>query len=269
MIILDGSVRLEKKLGEGSFGIVYRIDYGSKKYAMKIEKKRGCLRDEISALKKFSHFSIPPILNLGLYHNYTFIILPLYKISLIQILECNKDFFNSKTVAAISWNLLNTLEYIHSKNMIYRDVKPENIMLGFDDKVYLIDFGLCVQIENVSNHRMIGTPRYASLSAHFGYPSSSKDDLESLVYAVIFILTGTLPWAKESDIRKIQKMKITIDLWDIFKETEQKEVWIEFSEAILSGNTEYSELKNYMLRIMKKSYEKSNYLTKWLLCCKK
>lgn len=272
MNILDGPVRLEKKLGEGSFGIVYRINYGSKKYAMKIEKKRGCFKDEISALKTLSHSSIPPMLNTGLYHSYTFIILPLYKISMIQILEYNRNFFNSKTVAAIGWNLLNVLEYIHSKNMIYRDIKPENIMLGFDDRVYLVDFGLCVLIENADNHKMVGTPRYASISTHYGCPSSPKDDLESLVYALIFILTGTLPWAGESDLKRIQEMKKMIDLGDIYRDVEQKDLWIEFSGVVLAGGTDYLELKNHMIRILKRSCERSNIsvlLTKWLFCCKK
>lgn len=272
MNILDGSIRLEKKLGEGSFGIVYRIKYKSEKYAMKIEKKKGYLKDEMSALKILSHSSIPPMLNLGLYHNYTFIILPLYKISMIQILECNRNFFNSKTVAAIGWNLLNILEYIHSKNMIYRDVKPENIMLGFDDKVYLVDFGLCVLIENANNNKMVGTPRYAPLSTHFGHPPNTKDDLESLVYAIIFLLTGTLPWANEDDIKKIQEMKNTINFREIFKDSEHRSYWVEFSEMVLDGTTEYSKLKDCMIKILKKSCERteiSMLITKWLFCCKK
>lgn len=78
-------------------------------------------------------------------------------------------------------------------------------MLGLDqpNKVYLIDFGLSIQYldeqgihisPNKNYNCVVGTALFASIDAHDGHELSRKDDIESLVYTLIYLLLGGLPW---------------------------------------------------------------------------
>jgi serine/threonine protein kinase len=79
-------------------------------------------------------------------------------------------------------------------------------MLGIgelSDKVFLIDFGLAQPIHNPATNRHIvqsdgcgvmGTLRYSSINSHLGLPPSRRDDLESLVYVIVYLVKGRLPW---------------------------------------------------------------------------
>ena len=65
--------------------------------------------------------------------------------SLEDIFQAQQKKFTLKTVAMIGIQMLDRLEFIHSKNIIHRDIKPDNFVLGLDNKshiIYILDFGL-------------------------------------------------------------------------------------------------------------------------------
>ena len=126
--------------------------------------------------------------------------------------------------------MVDTLEKIHSQGIVYRDVKPENICVGIrnPNKIFLVDFGLAkhfmkkvtdekertkmVHIPLSDGHSLIGTPRYASVNSHMGLEQSRRDDLESLVYVIVYLLNGSLPWCGldyETRQEKYVKIKYT------------------------------------------------------------
>lgn len=76
-------------------------------------------------------------------------------------------------------------------------------MVGFDDMIYLIDFGLAqcfrdptthIHILPTTGHSLVGTIRYTSINSHIGLQQSRRDDLESFAYTLVFLLNGKLPW---------------------------------------------------------------------------
>lgn len=79
------------------------------------------------------------------------------------------------------------------------------------NKIYLIDFGLSVPYVDDNNthlpqlqhnyNTVVGTALFASINAHHGKNLSRRDDIESLVYTLVYLLTGTLPW-KAINIKK-------------------------------------------------------------------
>lgn len=81
--------------------------------------------------------------------------------------------FSLKTVLLLMDQLIQRFQYIHSKGYIHRDVKPDNLLMG-DGKqgntVYVTDIGLAKEIEDRDTrvYPVVGTVRYASISAHLG-----------------------------------------------------------------------------------------------------
>ncbi|KAK3067665.1 hypothetical protein LTS18_000987, partial [Coniosporium uncinatum] len=113
--------------------------------------------------------------------------------------------------------LIRRFEYIHSKGFIHRDIKPENLLMG-DGKhgstVYVTDVGMGVETserttwsEDVQQGKrsLVGTIRYASINAQLGTEQSSRDDMESLGYVLIYFLRGALPWQGLKADNQVQK----------------------------------------------------------------
>lgn len=125
--------------------------------------------------------------------------------------------FSLKTVLLLADQMISRIDYIHSRNFIHRDIKPDNFLMGLGKKgnlVYIIDFGLakkykdarsCMHIPYRDNKNLTGTARYASINTHLGIEQSRRDDLESLGFVLMYFNLGTLPWQGLKAANKRQK----------------------------------------------------------------
>lgn len=236
--ILGNDFKFIDKLGSGSFGEVYLVeDLKHRQYAVKIEEKseHSRLNEENKIYKRLKKAGITS----GIPKVYKTIDTPEYNIMLMELLGKNLDDlltesqnkFQMGTVLKLGYDIVSLLEKIHNANLLHRDIKPNNFMIGNGknrDKLYIMDFGLSKQyITKDNNHiafkvdrSLVGTARYASINIHLGYEPSRRDDLEAVGYMLIYFIKGTLPWkglkkknSKMDQIHLIKRVKLctTID----------------------------------------------------------
>lgn len=146
--------------------------------------------------------------------------------------------FSLKTSLILGKQIISRLEYLHAKQFLHRDVKPENFCMGMGRKshvVYIIDYGLSKRyiepkngqhIEYRENKKLTGTVRFASLNTHAGCEQSRRDEIEAVAYMMIYFCTGSLPWilsttmdavdqSKQQGLDIIHEMKATLPLSEI------------------------------------------------------
>jgi casein kinase 1 len=126
--------------------------------------------------------------------------------SLEDHLNEGRNKFTLKTVLMLCDQMISCVEFMHNKNYIHRDIKPDNFVMGRGstaNKVFMIDFGLSKRYRDQFSHQHIpwidgksltGTARYASVNALKGNEQSRRDDMEALGYVWIYLLKGSLPW---------------------------------------------------------------------------
>ena len=216
-----------KKLGEGSFGKVYKVEYNNNYYAMKLENKnnnQGLLESEATIMTYLKGGNIPNINFFGQDLYYNILIMQLMGKSLEDLINVHK-IFTIKTVCMLGFQMVNNLQYIHDRHIIHRDIKPDNFVMGLNENnahLYIIDFGLSkkyrssktlLQYPLIKRKKLVGTARYASIHALEEYEQSRRDDLESVSYVLLYFLKGCLPWqglkvkVKEERYKKILEKK--------------------------------------------------------------
>ena len=253
-----------KKIGHGSFGNIYSAIRLKDKtvFAMKTEKKmpsNKILESESYYLYTLQGgLGIPKFITYGRTKKYNILIETLLDKSLFNIFIENKAKVNLNDICLIGMQILDRLQFIHSKDIIYRDIKPENFLIGINDPnvIYIVDFGLCKKYRSSKTGKHIlpkltgkfnGTLRYASPNVVRGKESSRRDDLISLGYMLIYLLKKDLPWQETfANLNKTKYFEL-IYLKDTNASGQLfKDIPIEFSEYIkYSRNLKFEQNPDY------------------------
>jgi casein kinase 1 len=260
-------------IGSGSFGkVFYGIDINQKKeYAIKFEKsdlKNSVLNEELKIYGDLQGGEgIPKIHWSGNYSNNKVFIMDLLGPSLDKFYKISKTkTLNLETTVNFGQQMVKRIQYMHCKNYLHRDIKPNNFLLGKYNRnfnsnfIYIVDFGLSKEYKDPitkehypykENRRFVGTPRYASVNTHIGIKQSRRDDLESIAYVLIFFLKSELPWqgvkakTKSEKKEKIKLSKISTDVKQLCENLPPQI----FEFLFYTKNLGYYEEPNYALLV--------------------
>ena len=182
-------------LGEGAFGKVVRCQKNGETYAMKIQEKIGTefLEDEVRVLRTIGN-NYTCVKTVSIFDDDTrhyIVFEKLYK-SLYQIIS--SDLLKDADIVSVTKQTLEALLYLHSKNIIHGDIKPENIMFTniLCKKIKLIDFGLSTFDESTKKTNTIATAPYRCPESIFNLIWSFGVDIWALGCVICEMKTGKL-----------------------------------------------------------------------------
>lgn len=218
--LVDGKYKILNKVGQGGMSTVYLAmnEKANKQWAVKEVRKDGVLNfesvkqglvAEIDILKRLSHPNLPSIIDV-IDTEDSFIIIMDYiqGNSLNRALE---EFGAQPQDMVIAWakQLCDVLGYLHSRNpaIIYRDMKPANIMLKPDGNITLIDFGTAREYKekNLADTTCLGTVGYAAPEQFGGMgQTDARTDIYCLGATLYHLVTGINPCEPPYEIKPIR-----------------------------------------------------------------
>ena len=266
--------RLIKRLGSGSFGCIYSAEYEQKYYAIKLEEKKGdfsLLEHESYIMSHLRGPALPSVKVYGYSSTHNILVMELMGKSLEDIFEeFPEKKFSVRCVCNIGYQMVEILEYIHNRHIIHRDIKPDNFVIGLNEKrkyVYILDFGLSKKYRSaktlkhypvIKSKNLTGTARYASINALNGLTQSRRDDLEAIGYVLMYFLRGRLPWqgipvkTKEERYKKIMDKKIETSPEELCRGFPQEFAYfVNYTRNLqYEQDPDYNYLKNLLLKVL-------------------
>ncbi|KID95606.1 casein kinase I isoform delta, partial [Metarhizium majus ARSEF 297] len=196
-ILIKERYRVDNKIGEGGFGLVYAgTDTQS---GEEVAIKMMHATDELNILQSEAEIyatlsggtGIPRVMWYGDEGDYYVMVHEMLGPSLEDLFNYCDRSFSLKTVLLIADQILARIKHIHDGGFLHRDVKPDNLLMGVGTRgntVYTIDFGLaeefCESERDAPREGRLftGTRRYASLNVHKGQGSSSSSSDEIFIH---------------------------------------------------------------------------------------
>lgn len=278
---VGGKFRLGRKIGSGSFGEIYigTNIQTEEEVAIKLEGVRSRHPQLLYESRIYRILQggpgIPFIHWYGVEGDYNVMVLDLLGPSLEDLFNYCSRRFSLKTVLMLADQMIARIEYVHSKNFLHRDMKPDNFLIGLGRKaslVYLIDFGLAKKFKDprTGTHipyregkNLTGTARYASVSTHVGIEQSRRDDLEGLGYVLMYFLRGNLPWqglnanTKKEKYDRIMEKKINTSVEELCStHPEELAGYLSYCRGLrFEDRPDYG----YLRRILKDLFLRQNY----------
>jgi len=223
--VVEGKYRVIKLLGEGGMNRVYLVEsqQGGKQYAMKVSRDPSELQSsqqeiynqflaEIAILTTIKHSHLPTVSDYFSSGNSYYVI---------------QEYIDGKTLAehlksskpgeleVLQWSIVlcDILTAIHNSKVVFRDLKPANIMFTASGKLMLIDFDIARHYKQgkLKDTTLLGTPGYAAPETYGVAQSDARSDIYSLGATMHQLLTGKDPQDNPFQFKNISSLCPGID----------------------------------------------------------
>ncbi|GAA5871661.1 hypothetical protein JCM3774_003011 [Rhodotorula dairenensis] len=291
--IIGVHFRVGRKIGEGSFGVIFEGQnlLNSQTVAIKFEPRKSDapqLRDEYRTYKILAGSpGVPQVHYFGQEGLHNVLVIDLLGPSLEDLFDMCGRKFSVKTVCMTAKQMLTRVQTIHEKNLIYRDIKPDNFLIGRPgtktaNVVHVVDFGMAKQYRDPKTKQHIpyrerkslsGTARYMSINTHLGREQSRRDDLEALGHVYFYFLRGGLPWqglkaaTNKQKYEKIGEKKQTTPIKELAEGFDEEfAIYLNYVRKLGFEETpDYDFLRELFTKVLKNRGEVDDGVYDWQL----
>ncbi|MEL6109677.1 MAG: serine/threonine-protein kinase, partial [Planctomycetota bacterium] len=215
-----GSYRIDKEIGRGAMGIVFRgIDRElDRPVAIKVlrpslsatESFRSRFLRESQVMAKIDHPNVVPVYDVGQHEGVPFVAMKLLQGESLRERLRRVGSLDNDSLEELAIQAATGLEAVHREGLVHRDIKPANLFLEApNDRVRLLDFGLASQRDSAQVTQvgtLLGSPAYMSPEQARGETVDARSDLFSLGSTLYEAASGNLPFAADSTIGVITQL---------------------------------------------------------------
>jgi len=202
-----------EKIGQGASAIVYIGNpvggsenefVAIKQMDLEKQSKKDLIINEIQVMKQSKHKNIVNFIDGYFYVDKLWVVMEYVSGGTLTDILVN-NFMNENQIAVVCREVLQGLVFLHSKNIIHRDIKSDNILLSMDGDIKLTDFGFCAQLSEQNSKRttMVGTPYWMAPEVVTKKSYGPKIDIWSLGIMVIEMVEGEPPYLNENPLRAL------------------------------------------------------------------
>ncbi|KAH7927910.1 kinase-like protein [Leucogyrophana mollusca] len=291
--IVGNHYRVGKKIGEGSFGVVFEGTklLSNQPVAIKFEPRKSDapqLRDEFRSYRTLNGtVGVPQVHHFGQEGLHNVLVIDLLGPNLEDLFDMCSRKFTIKTVCMAAKQMITRIQSVHDKSLIYRDIKPDNFLVGVPgtktaNTIHIIDFGMAkhyrdpktkVHIPYRERKSLSGTARYMSINTHLGREQSRRDDLESLGHVFMYFLRGGLPWqglraaTNKQKYEKIGEKKQTTVISELCEGfPEEFGIYMNYVRKLgFEESPDYDFLRELFTKVLKNIGEQDDGIFDWML----